>query len=226
MKNKCLWCNKNINNELTLSFILSFQSYQEQSLCNECLNLFKAINNDLCCHICGRSGTFNSNKCSDCLRWQKIGDSLINHSFFQYNDVMKDYMQKYKFNGDYRLRKMFCKYFEQYLNSDMIIIPVPVSDKTFKQRGFNQVEGFLENVEYLNALLVNEDKQTQSHLNRKDRISTKQPFKLNHSMKNNIFNKNIIIVDDIYTTGTTMRHAGKLLIDNGAKTVQGLTLAR
>ncbi|WP_105957064.1 ComF family protein [Apilactobacillus quenuiae] len=226
MTNRCLWCNKTINNELTLSFILSLKKYQDEILCSECLCLFKKIDNNLCCYMCGRNGKFELNKCLDCSRWELMGDTLINHSFFQYNKPMKDYMQKYKFNGDYRLRKIFCKYFEQYLNPDRIIIPIPVSNKTFKQRGFNQVEGFLENIDYLRALLVNEDKKTQSHLNRKGRISMKQPFKLNDSFKNDIIDKSIIIVDDIYTTGTTIRHAGKLLMENGAKTVQGLTLAR
>lgn len=226
MKKECLWCKKNINNEITLSFIISFKSYQEQTLCNECFDLFEKIDMNLCCQLCGRSGIFKSNKCLDCCKWEQKGEVLINHSFFKYNKEMKNYMQQYKFSGDYRLRKIFCNYFEQYLNFDKIIVPVPVSDKTFDQRGFNQVEGFLENVSFLKALRVNEDKITQSHLNRKDRIHSKQPFTLNYSAKNKIFNKNIIIVDDIYTTGTTMRHAGKILMDNGAKNVQGLTLAR
>nr|WP_165861000.1 phosphoribosyltransferase [Lactiplantibacillus pentosus] len=41
-----------------------------------------------------------------------------------------------------------------------------------------------------------------------------------------ITGQSILIVDDIYTTGRTIRHAASLLLENGAKSVTGLTLAR
>ncbi len=42
----------------------------------------------------------------------------------------------------------------------------------------------------------------------------------------NIAGKDILIVDDIYTTGSTIRHAAKVLKNAGASTVLSLTLAR
>ncbi|UQS85072.1 ComF family protein [Apilactobacillus apisilvae] len=224
---KCLFCDSPLNKELTLGFLLSFKKLSNDLLCKSCFNKFELINSNHRCIICGRSGDFEDEKCSDCLRWLALDNSLINKSFFNYNDSMKEYMQRYKFNGDYRLRKIFQNYFKKELNSDKIVVPIPVSKSTLKRRGFNQVEGFLDGIEYSDILSVKYDeKVTHSTQSRIDRIKTKQFFVIKNNMKNLIIDKDLIIVDDVYTTGTTMRLAYSLLISNGAKSVQGLTLAR
>jgi competence protein ComFC len=49
-------------------------------------------------------------------------------------------------------------------------------------------------------------------------------FSLTESSK--IDNRSFLLIDDIYTTGSTLRHAAKLLIQNGAASVSSLTLIR
>nr|WP_231597665.1 phosphoribosyltransferase family protein [Bacillus sp. SA1-12] len=57
-----------------------------------------------------------------------------------------------------------------------------------------------------------------------ERLAAENVFSYASSSK--IEDKQILLVDDIYTTGSTLRNAAKLLVDNGAKTVFSLTLIR
>lgn len=75
------------------------------------------------------------------------------------------------------------------------------------------------------ATLVQEKGVAQSQKARQDRMETPQPFKLVMGTER-LRQQRVILVDDIYTTGRTMRHAADLIIENGAKSVTGLTLAR
>ena len=63
---------------------------------------------------------------------------------------MKEYMQRYKFNGDYRLRMVFQREFSKVVNEQKtdLIVPIPVTSTTMQTRGFNQVIGLLREVSY------------------------------------------------------------------------------
>lgn len=69
-----------------------------------------------------------------------------NAALFHYDEGMQEWMERYKFQGDYRLRTCFNEeinfYFQQH--SADYIIPVPLSEKRMQERGFNQVIGLLE----------------------------------------------------------------------------------
>lgn len=138
-------------------------------------------------------------------------------------------MKRYKFSGDYRLRQVFSeRIHEQLRKQSAIIVPVPVGADTMATRGFNQVTGLLESDRYLELLNVRLDKKTirQSEKNRQDRLMLGQPFEMMAPEKNQIKNQAVLLVDDVYTTGTTIRHAAALLLQAGAASVRGLTLAR
>ncbi|WP_233438012.1 ComF family protein [Lentilactobacillus hilgardii] len=58
------------------------------------------------------------------------------------------------------------------------------------------------------------------------RLNADQPFELIDHESELIRQKTIVVVDDVYTTGTTIRHAAALLYRAGARCVKGLTFAR
>ena len=66
--------------------------------------------------------------------------------------------------------------------------------------------------------------EKQSKKSRSERIHIPQVFQINPQVE--IIGKHILLIDDIYTTGSTLRHAAKLLKESGAERIQSLTLAR
>ncbi|WP_306981540.1 ComF family protein [Alkalicoccobacillus murimartini] len=71
------------------------------------------------------------------------------------------------------------------------------------------------------------DREKQSLKSRNDRIALVEdsPFYVEKIAEKDLLNK-VVLIDDIYTTGTTVRQAAKTLKELGVKTVASLTLAR
>ncbi|WKN28401.1 ComF family protein [Apilactobacillus kunkeei] len=205
---------------------MSFKSLPKKYVCDDCMNRFVRIDQNTICQGCGRQ----MNKpciCYDCQKWQRDGQDFINRSIFEYNDAMKDFMHRYKFVGDYQLRMIFQEEIRKNIRKNSMVVPIPVSVETKISRGFNQVVGLLENIEYVDALKVNKShKIRQSELSRKQRLNNQQVFTINEKSAAKIVNQEVLLVDDIYTTGTTIRHAAEVLMANGVNKVSGLTLCR
>lgn len=159
---------------------------------------------------------------------KKYGYILTNHSLYKYNSAMKDFMHRYKFQGDYRLRYVFQRQFTDLIRkcgSD-VIIPIPVNSRTMQTRGFNQVSGLIENSISIKHLLLAKStvkSVPQSLKNRQERLKTQQPFLIHHP--DFIMNKSVTLVDDIYTTGRTLYHAANLCREAGCRVINSVTLA-
>lgn len=112
-----------------------------------------------------------------------------------------------------------------------VIVSVPLSKARLKWRGFNQssllAEGLSIRLElpFVSVLEKVIDSAPQASLSRRLRLkNNKEAFILKdpHSIEG----KSILLVDDVWTTGATMRECAWLLKKGGAKQVWGLTLAR
>jgi len=107
-----------------------------------------------------------------------------------------------------------------------LLVPIPLSDERLYERGFNQAESLaLEaGAEPIN-LLKRVHSEKQSKKSRNERIRLPQVFQLSETAPP-FQNKQILLIDDVYTTGSTLRQAAIILRQAGAKSVQSLTLAR
>ncbi|MSU60538.1 MAG: ComF family protein [Candidatus Staskawiczbacteria bacterium] len=113
-----------------------------------------------------------------------------------------------------------------------ILIPVPLEIKRLKNRGYNQSEavgkelGHMLNVPLTAGNLVKIKKTLpQMELSAKDRQENlKDAFAIKNPQE--ITNKKIFLVDDVYTTGATMEECAKTLKEAGAKQVWGIVIAR
>jgi len=114
---------------------------------------------------------------------------------------------------------------------DVIVIPVPLHKKRQKWRGFNQAEGLARYIAENFNLAVNtkdlrrvKNTKAQAKLNEEDRQNNLtdsfgwQGYTLN--------NKNIIIIDDVATTGATLEECAKVLKKAGAGEVWGAVVAK
>ncbi len=116
-----------------------------------------------------------------------------------------------------------------------IIIPIPLSNKRYRERGFNQSELICKelikidnNVNYKlenNILIKINDTKHQAHIeNRSLRLKNiVGSFTIKNT--NLIKSKNIILIDDVTTTGATLNEARKILKENGARKVIAFTVA-
>ena len=217
---RCLICNE--ETDAKFGWLALFQLEKEKSVCETCEEKFEKIYGPTC-PVCFRPG---DGLCDDCVRWEEHelrGVLTRNVSIYRYNDFMKEVLARYKFRGDAALAAFFQpemkKVFHQHYQ-DQWIVPIPLSEERLFERGFNQSELLLAG-NVVDALLRNESEK-QSKKSRQERLQTRNVFQV----KEDVEGKGIVLIDDIYTTGMTLRMAAKVLKEAGAKEVCSLTLVR
>ena len=123
--------------------------------------------------------------------------------------------------------------FSPYLESG-ILVPVPLHWRRYKRRQFNQSEEIALSITQLrpelktiNALKRNRYTETQTRLSRSMRLKNlKGAFSVNKRQQQEITDQHIILVDDVFTTGSTANECSKTLLQAGASSVAVLTLLR
>ena len=204
------------------------------------------------CGICGKIAT-NSlcKKCEIELKKQEesqiIGNNkeeIENKNFdeliyiFKYEGQIRKLILDYKFNEKSYLYLTFVnfllknkKIFEKIKNYDTII-PVPISKKRNKTRGYNQSLLIAKeiaqqtNLELVNNCLIKtKNIIEQSKLNKEDRTKNIHGV---YELKNKkmIENKKILLIDDIYTTGSTVNECSKILRKGNPSKIGILVLAK
>lgn len=232
--NHCLICHEIIRKNISWQSIFSIN--QQAFVCRDCEMKFEKIGPNRCKTCCRDlqllDEKFQQNEtCNDCIRWEEeqewAGYLEKNTSMFLYNDFLKEVVAKFKFRGDYLLVKYFATHLmelRQNISADLIVA-IPLSKERLYERGFNQAEALILEAGYKPVPLLSRiHAEKQSKKSRTERIHISQVFQLNSD--HDVEGKSIILVDDIYTTGSTLRHAAKLLKEAGAEKIQSLTLAR
>jgi ComF family protein len=118
------------------------------------------------------------------------------------------------------------------LSSNPVLMPVPLHKSRLRQRGFNQAGLLAEKVAKVfdfdyeeNVLFRNRKTKPQVELSGRARHENiKDAFRCKNVEK--IERRDILLVDDVCTTGSTLEECAKELKNSGAKRVWGLVLAR
>jgi competence protein ComFC len=230
----CLICHKEIDAEIGWQEL--FTRTEEKVICRECEESFEELKGALC-KICGRRlqgldpQFIDGEMCYDCTRWEKDpeweGIFNRNISLYAYNGFLQELIARYKYRGDYILANVF----KQKINRNIetlkpdFIIPIPLSTERLYERGFNQAEALITSAEQIPShLLTRNHTEKQSKKSREERIHLSEIFQI--STSETIEAKNILLIDDIYTTGSTLRHAALPLKQAGAANIMSLTIAR
>ena len=156
----------------------------------------------------------------------------------KYEGIVREKILDYKFNEKAYLYKTFSKIILNnkkicsFLKSYDIIVPVPVSKKKLNIRGYNQTELIAREIakslklEFSRGNLIKvKDTEAQSTLNKaKRQENIKNCFLV--SSNEEFTGKNVILFDDIYTTGSTAMECSKVLRKCNAKSILVLTIAK
>ena len=209
---------------------------KQETLCETCKAKLQEIHGKTCL-ICGRPleslepRFIQGDYCYDCMRWEEDpqwqGCLTKNHSLYMYNKFLQEVIARYKFRGDYILARIFSEKVLKIitgLKADLLV-PIPLSPERLQERCFNQAEALLLEAGLPRAnILKRIHSEKQSKKSRHERIHVGQVFQLETDAV--IAGKTILLIDDIYTTGSTLRHAAKVLVEHGANSVSSLTIAR
>ena len=202
--------------------------------------------------ICGICGKLNKdglcNKCkiqlekvaeNDILK-QDLEDMYIKELIyiFKYEGIIRKLILDYKFHEKPYIYVCFVnfvlkneKIFEKLQSYDTII-PVPISKKRMKERGYNQSLLIAKKLSrevkiplQVNCLLKTKNIIEQSKLNKEQR---KQNIQNVYELKNGeiLNNKRILLIDDIYTTGSTVNECAKILQQARPEKIDVLVLAK
>ena len=201
------------------------------------------------CGICGKiDKEYICKKCQKKLEteaiWQKeeIQNPYIFfcelNSIFQYQGTIREKIIDYKFNEKSYIYVTFVnfllknkKIFENIKKYDTIV-PVPISPKRQKERGYNQSLliareiAHKTNLELMNNCLIKtKNIIEQSKLNKEDRAQNIYGV---YELKNKqlVENKKILLIDDIYTTGSTVNECSRILRKANPEKIGVLVLAK
>ncbi|MFD1031229.1 ComF family protein [Metaplanococcus flavidus] len=192
-----------------------------ETICRGCREAFEPIIAG--CRICGAGG---SELCSECSRWEttEFGGLIdFGKTLYTYNPAMKEYLHQFKFLQDAILSEVFAEELAVAIKKTIaVVVPIPMNPLKLKVRTFAQVDTMLQagGVGFLHLLHKNEE--VQGEKTREERLETRGLFTLNGTP----VPKKVVLVDDMYTTGTTLRLAAKLLKEAGAEEVGFVALIR
>lgn len=192
-----------------------------ETICRGCRSAFEPNKKD--CRICGSGGT---ELCSECSIWETTEFGAVidyGKTLFIYNPAMKDYLHQFKFLQDVILAEVFADELAIAIQkTKAVAVPVPMNRLKLKIRTFAQVDTMLEAGDVSFQHLLHKNEEIQGEKSRQERMETRGLFTLN----GNPVPKKIVLIDDMYTTGTTLRLAAKLLKDAGAEEVGFIALIR
>lgn len=149
-------------------------------------------------------------------------------ALFPYDGYVKNLLFQYKGCKDIALKNVFFEFYAfvfKIIYRNYFIVPVPSTKQSDKNRGFNHVEQMCKilNLPLIKCLKKKGDFK-QSSLNYIQRLVNKDNFYFDGD-KSSIYNKKILIVDDVITSSTTMRACIKLIEECHPKKISFLVMA-
>lgn len=202
------------------------------NLCGKCyLNLIE--NDGHRCKICGIRMKNEADYCDNCTRFDKYFD--MNRSPFIYEKTASDLVKKLKFGNKLYIAKELAKamadeYFTGNFNCDFILY-VPMTEKEEKERGYNQSELLAKEVGLRTGLSVFDNLKKVKETDRQKKLTAKERREnlkgvFDVVRADEIKGKNVLVIDDVYTTGATINECARVLKRAGARKVYSITAAQ
>ena len=208
------------------------------SFCPECLSLIYFIQSPhcTCCGLPFPDMEGEDHLCEECIVSKQ--SFSVARALGKYDKTLLEAIHLLKYRGKIAMGEVMGRlmaereYKSLAIGNYSLIIPVPLHPKRLKERGFNQslvlareiARKFSISLDF-SILKRNVHTKPQTMLKKKDRmLNVKGAFEVKNAEK--IKGEKILLIDDVYTTGSTVRECSRVLIRHKAAEVAVLTLAR
>jgi ComF family protein len=209
-----------------------------QNICASCAARINPIRSPLCpaCGVPFPAANAGDHLCGDCLLSPRAFTKA--RAVGRYEDVLLTAIHDFKYREKAALGKILGKmmadhdYPDFHIPSYTVIMPVPLHVSRLRERAFNQALILARAVakKYdipldFTSLKRNLATRPQIALGKTERQSNvRGAFAVPEPEK--VKGKKIIVIDDVYTTGSTLNECARILVKGGAAEVAALTLAR
>jgi len=209
-------------------------------LCNFCFKKLEPIKQDTCPY-CKKPSLFGLTH-PNCSKTLDV-DGLL--TIYHYNPILKKVIKNVKYRLAVQVWKDFCLSiipeaieklgFYKKIYSDLVIQPIPLSTIKYNERGFNQAKiisiFFQKFLPFPIVDLLIRKKERSSQAQTKNKIgrylNVRDAFAIQSERRGLIYQTpNIILIDDVVTSGSTVKEAARILKLAGAKKVYVLALAK
>lgn len=189
------------------------------------------------CIICKEEDCFGiCEHCKESIKTIDISyqDKIISYGY--YGGALKELILRFKYKSNFTAGDILAGFLEDYITKNFnykeyIITYIPLSKKSKKARGFNQCEYIARKIardlciEASEVLIKGRETKEQKTLKKDERYENiKDAFKLKDGVS--LEECNIILIDDVTTTGATINEAYRLLKKSKVKEIKLLTLAK
>ena len=212
---------------------------EDNSICVECFNKIRFISKPYC-QICGRpfenTDDMLQSVCAECMRQKRRSFSLI-RSAFVYDDNSKNMLLSLKFRDKVSYSPSIAKSMAQagadiFEENPDLIVPVPLHYMRMLSRKYNQSALLANELSKISGIKTDlfslkRHKNTipQVKFSGKERVkNVRGAFEVKNPQK--IKGKSIVLIDDVMTTGSTLKECAIALKRAGAKRIYALTAAR
>lgn len=206
----------------------------QENLCEACIGSIAFIEGKACIR-CGKglNEHYEDNYCPDCA----VSEYAFVRAFscFDYTGTGKHLLHRLKYEGETGIAPVLAKWMYARLRPETLrfdaVIPVPMHESKLMMRGYNQAYLIAEAMSRLmhvplsDCLLRSRETKEQFDLDKAQRIlNIGGAFSVKFGYNIDKYNC-VLLVDDIYTTGSTANECSKVLIKAGVKKVYVITAA-
>lgn len=172
--------------------------------------------------------------CGDCLQKKQP----FKKAFFgyYYEGLLREALHSFKFQGRIDVGRFLTRALSEKVISFAeefdCMVPVPVTEARLRKRGFNQTFIIGEELAKLTGKLLNHgalekirETEDQAKLSKEERKKNlRNAFRIKNS--DSLKNKRVLVIDDLYTTGSTVREVSRTLVDARVQSIIAFALAR
>jgi ComF family protein len=172
--------------------------------------------------------------CPTCASWQAEIDGI--RSPFRFDGVVRQAIHELKYQNLRAIAGLFARLLNDYLTTDPlpgeVVVPVPLHPKRLRERGYNQSQLLARELAKLNKLPLVDDCLIRAyHSPPQARTASVEERRRNvaHAFScrdQRLKGKQVLLIDDVSTSGATLDACARALKEGGASSVWGLVLAR